>query len=370
MRDAERRAWGVVRRAYEERPPVHPRRARGWLVPVLVAVAVVAAAAIATPTGHAVFQKVREAVGVQHAEPALFALPSRGRLLVVSSEHGGVWLVHDNGLMRRIGSYDDAQWSPHGVYVVATTATALIALDLDRGVRWSLPRRGAIWPRWQGTRLDTRIAYLTPGGLRVVSGDGTHDHLVDRYAQDVAPAWDPARGHAVAYFSGGAVVLREPDSGRVVWRAPVTITPSSLAWSSDGRYLAAVSAHRIVVLGSNGKPRRAVTMLGESFVDAAFQPGSHRLAASLRTTYSSEVRVVDIDHPGHGRLIFAGPGMFGDIVWSPDGSWLLVSWPTADQWVFVHGSRVHAVANIREQFPRRDRKGPLLQLDDRWCCAG
>jgi hypothetical protein len=83
MSDAEQRAWAVVRQAYEERSPT-PRRSRRPLVPVLAAAAVVVGAAIATPPGHAVFQKVREAVGVQHAEPALFSLPSHGRLLVTA----------------------------------------------------------------------------------------------------------------------------------------------------------------------------------------------------------------------------------------------------------------------------------------------
>jgi WD40 repeat protein len=372
MRDAERRAWAVVKQAYEERAPAPaPRRRRQVLIPALIAAAAIVVGAIASPPGHAVFQKVREAVGVRQADPTLFSLPSKGRLLVVSAEHGGVWLIHDNGLKRRIGSYEDAQWSPHGLFVVATTKNTLVTLDLDDddSVRWSLPRRGAYWPRWAGTRTDTRIAYMTPGGLRVVAGDGTSDHLLDRHAQDVPAAWAPLRPHALAYFTGGSVVLRDADTGEIVWRAPVTVTPSSLVWSGDGRYLAAVSGHRIVVLGANGTLRRNVTTLGAGFVDAAFQPGSHRLAVSLRTSTGSEVRVLEVDRPGHGRVLFAGPGAFGSIVWSPDGRWLLAGWPSADQWLFLRGSRVRAVGNIREQFPRRDRQGPMLQFDGRWCCA-
>jgi hypothetical protein len=370
MRDAEQRAWEVVRRAYEERSPGQPQAARRRLVPALVAAALVVAvaAAIATPPGHAVFTKVREVVGVEHAEPALFSLPSKGRLLVVSTGHGGVWLIHDDGLKRRIGGYDDAQWSPHGLYVIATTKTALVALDVDNGVRWSLPRRDAFDPRWEGTRVDTRIAYLTPGGLRVVAGDGTGDHLVDAGASAVAPAWDPRRLHTAAYVAHGAIVLRQVDTGRVLWRTAVPVTPRSIGWSSDGSYLEAVSSRKIVVLGANGAVHRVVTRLSGRFVDAAFQPRSHRLALSLHTSIGGEVRVVDVDHPGRGQLLFAGPGAFGDIVWSPDGRWLLVGWPTADQWLFLHGSRVHAVANIREQFPRRDGHGPSLQFDSRWCC--
>lgn len=370
MRQAEERAWRVVKQAFEERTP-HPqrRRASNRLLLVGIALAVVIAAAVASPPGRAVFQKVREAVGVQHAEPALFSLPSKGRLLVVSSDNGGVWLVGEDGYKRRLGSYTDAQWSPHGLYVVATTAHELVALDVDHGVRWTLARR-AYWPRWEGTRVDTRIAYMTPAGLRVVAGDGTGDHLLDRYAQDVPPAWDPLRLHTVAYFSGGAIVLRNADTGRIVWRAPITVLPSDLTWSTDGRYLAVTSSHEVVVLDARGKVHRTVTALGEGFADAAFQPRSHMLAVSLRTPRGGEIRVVDVDRPGHARLLFAGPGTFGDIVWSPDGRWLLLAWPTADQWLFLHGSRVHAVANIKEQFPRADHLGPMLQLDGRWCCAG
>jgi dipeptidyl aminopeptidase/acylaminoacyl peptidase len=370
MRDAERRAWAVVKQAYDERTPA-AKRAPRRLVAALVVAAVVAIAAVATPPGHAVFQKVREAVGVQQAEPALFSLPSQGRLLVVSAEHGGVWLIHDNGLKRRIGSYEDAQWSPHGLFAVATTKTALLAVDLENGVdvRWSLPRRGAFWPRWEGTRLDTRIAYMTPGGLRVVAGDGTGDHLLDRSARAVPPAWDPSLLHAVAYFARGAIVLRNADSGQTLWRTAVPVAPLSVGWSSDGKYLEAVWKRKILVLDAKGRVERIVTRLAGGFTDAAFQPGTHRLAVSLRTAIGSEVRVIDVDRPGRGQILFAGPGAFDSIVWSPDGRWLLVGWPTADQWLFLHGSRVRAVANIREQFPRRDHKGPSLQFDSRWCCA-
>ena len=368
MRDAERRAWAVVKLAYEERSPAPARARRRLLVPALVAAAVVVVAAIATPPGHAVFQKVREAVGVYQAEPALFSLPSKGRLLVVSAERGGVWLIDDNGVKSRIGSYTDAQWSPHGLYVIATTPNQLVALDVENGVRWTLPRHASS-PRWEGTRTDTRIAYLTPVGLRVVAGDGTADHLLDRHPQDVPPAWDPLRLHAVAYVAGGAVVLRDADSGHVVWRAPLIVRPRDLVWSANGRYLAVTSAHEVIVLTQNGRVHRTVTTLGGGFSDAAFQPKTHRLALSLRTATGGEVRIVDIDRPGHARTLFAGPGSFGSIAWSPDGRWLLVGWPTADQWLFLHGSRVRAVANIKEQFPRRDRHGPSLQFDSRWCCA-
>src|SRR5581483_11512247 len=150
---AEERAWEVVRRAYVERPP--------------------------------------QAVGVEHADPAIFSLPAKGRLLVVSAERGGIWLVHDDGYKRRIGAYDDAEWSPHGLHLVATRRDELVALDPDGTVHWSLARREPRWPRWEGTRTDTRIAYVARSGLRVVAGDGTGDTLLDRFGGQAPPAWDP-----------------------------------------------------------------------------------------------------------------------------------------------------------------------------------
>jgi hypothetical protein len=372
MRAAEQRAWEVVKRAYDERTPGSaPHRPRARVVAVLVSVVAGAiVAAVLSPPGRAVFHRVREAVGIEHAAPALFSLPAHGRLLVVSRAHGGVWLVHDNGLKRRLGSYDDAQWSPHGRFLVATRENQLVTLDAAGVVHWSLTRRGVHAPRWEGTTTDTRIAYLSGSGLRVVAGDGTNDRLLDPHASKaVPPAWAPARQHALAYVSRGAVVLRDADTGHTDWRAALGVHPSGLEWSSDGRLLAVISDNRIVVLDAAGKAQRTVSMLGAKLLEGSFAPGSHRLAVAARLPSRSEVRMVDVDHPGRARLLFAGPGVFGDLTWSPDAKWLLVAWPTADQWLFLHGNHVNAVANIREQFPRADGRGPTLELAGRWCCS-
>ena len=160
--------------------------------------------------------------------------------------------MHADGLKRRVGSYEDAAWSPHGLYLVATRRNELAAIGPGGGVHWTLARRDVHYPSWEGTRTDTRIAYLAAGGLRVVAGDGTGDHLLDRHAQDVPPAWDPARLHVLAYVSGGSIVLRRAN-GPIIWRAPVGAPPTRLEWSSDGRDLAVVSARRIVVLDAGGR---------------------------------------------------------------------------------------------------------------------
>ena len=353
----EERAWEVVRRAYEERVPA-PARARNRLVLVgaVLALGAVFAAAF-SPSGHAVFERVRRAVGVEHAAPALAALPAPGRLLVQSAR--GTWVVDADGAKRGIGNWQYAAWSPHGRFIVVAKPNELAAIDPHGAIRWTLARHDVAWPAWEGTDVDTRIAYFTSSGLRVVAGDGTDDRLLDAHAQAEQPAWDPALLHTLAYESGGAVVLRQVDTGRELWRTSVPAY-GSLVWSSDGRRIALVAPSRIVVLDGNGKRVRWISTLTGQLLGAAFAPASHRLAVHVRFPHRSEVKLVDVDHPGRARLLFAGPGAFGDIAWSPNGQWLLVDWPTANQWVFIHGSRVRAVANVEQQFGQ--------EVTNDWCC--
>jgi hypothetical protein len=374
----EDRAWEVVQRAYAERAH-EPRRSRLPVVAVAVVVLAAVAAAIASPPGHAVFERVRRAVGVEHASPALFSLPTGGTLLVQSAEAGGTWVVEADGAKRRLGDWQYAAWSPHGKFIVAAKQNELAALDPRGDVRWALARRDVASPTWEGTNVDTRIAYFAASGLRVVAGDGTDDRLLDAYAVAEPVAWDPAALHTLAYETGGAVVLRQVDTGAILWRTSVPFY-GKLAWSDDGKRLAVVGTHRVIVLDARGHALRFISTLTGELTDAAFKPRTHQLAVEARFELKgagtkpdeigrrSEVKLVDVDHPGHARLLFAGPGVFGNVVWSPDGGWLLVDWPTANQWVFLHGARVRAVANVRQQFPRADHLTPVFELDLGWCC--
>jgi len=100
---AERRSWAVVRGAFAERDPA-PRR-RPLVRPVL-AVALIAAivAAILSPPGRAVLGQIRDAIAptrIERSAPALFSLPSRGRLLVDSA--AGTWVVRRDGSKRLLG---------------------------------------------------------------------------------------------------------------------------------------------------------------------------------------------------------------------------------------------------------------------------
>ena len=175
---------GGVRGARAGRP-----RRRSWKPVAAIAVAAVAVAGLLSPPGRAVLDEIREAVGVDESAPALFSLPASGRLLVTADS--GAWVVDEDGSKRLLGAYREASWSPFGAFVVATKPNELVALEPDGDVRWTLARPDVRFPRWGGTRTDTRIAYLSGSELRVVGGDGKGDRLVDRRAADRAPLLAP-----------------------------------------------------------------------------------------------------------------------------------------------------------------------------------
>jgi hypothetical protein len=263
--EAQERAWAVVARAYAEREPVTWPRRHSRPLAAAALVAAVAAAGL-SPPGRSVVHSLREAVGVKEAEPALFSLPTQGGLLVTSRK--GLWLVHRDGSKRLLGRYRDATFSPHGLFIAATRANQLVALDPKGNVRWTLARPAPRHPLWTGTRTDTRITYLSAGQLREVAGDGTGDRVIAR------------------------------------------------------RTLPRLTTIR------------------------------HRAGQSA---------VVD-----GGRVVFRGTGSFDQAVRSPDGRWLLVTWPTADQWVFVRPGtprRIVGESRISVQF------GGFPRVQG-WCCAG
>ena len=358
---ARERARRVVRAAFAAREPLpRPHTTRRVAVGGALAAVVVGLAAV-SPPGMAVVDRVREAVGVERAAPALFSLPGGGRLLVTSDD--GLWVVDANGRKRRLAPYGAASWSPFGRFVVATRAGAeLVALEPDGAVHWTLARPEVRSAAWGGTRTDTRIAYVDRTGLRVVAGDGTGDRLLAP-AEEGPLAWRPGGGHQLAYVSASEVRVQQTDTGRVLWRAnrgPVERV-RALAWSEDGARLLVLSTHALSLFDAEGRrvgqmePGRA-----GRYTDAAFLPGTHRVL--LARTHAGESTVTD----GGGRTLFAGTGVFDALTISPDGRWLVVEWRTANQWVFVRTGRastIRAVSGIAGQFG-----GGEAEIAG-WCCV-
>lgn len=378
--EARERSWAVVATAFAEREP-QPRR-RSWKPVAAIAIALVALAGLLSPPGRAVLDDFRDAVGVERTPP--LKLPADGKLLVVSAERGGVWIVRRDGSRRRLGTYEDATWSPFGRYVVATTRARLVTLDNEGRERWSRSALRPSWPRWGGTRTDTRIAYVSGSTLRVVAGDGTRDRPL---AQRVStpPAWRPGAGHVLAYSQPGALRVVETETGRELWGRSRVEPLFALLWSADGKRLATLSNVAVAIYdGSSGALVRRVAFAKPSFpagetpgflVSAAFAPSGHDLAVVVRSEQGGRRSRVLLLRGVAARGpfgVFLGAGVIGDVVWSPDGGWLLADWRGADQWVFLRMpgvGRATAVSGIAAQFPRPDGKGPLLWLEGRWCCS-
>jgi hypothetical protein len=334
---AQLRTWNVVAAAYAERAPRRARRRTPVRALVVLAVVAALTAAAFTPPGHAVLTSVRKAIGVEHAQPALYRLPSGGRILA------GAWLVNADGSTRHLGDYAETSWSPFGRFVVAARTNAVVALEPDGNVHWTLARPDVRFPRWAGTHTDTRIAFLSGDRLHVVAGDGTGDReLGPAAAAPVAPAW--GGGFVLAYADvHGHVWVIQPETGRVVFETNAGPRPRRLAWSRDEARLLVVRPSRVDVYDAHG---RAVSHEGGRFVDGAFVGSKLALLSPHAVTLG-------------GRTLFRTTGRLGRVVPSPDGRWLLVTWPGADEWLFVptaKGRRLSAVANITEQL------GPDVQL--------
>ena len=286
--EARERSLAVVRAAFAEREPQAARRS--WKPIAAVALALVVVAGLLSPPGRAVLDEIREVVGVERAQPALFSLPAPGRLLVTADS--GAWVVEQDGSKRLLGKYREASWSPFGRFIVGSRPNELVALTPAGDVRWSLARANVRFPRWGGTRTDTRIAYLSGRELRIVGGDGKGDRVLDRPVPLQAPAWRPGAAHVLAYArpdgtvrvvntDTGAVLLRDAQPGlltenegaavRRVLGASAEVDPP--VRSPNGRWLAAgwPEADQLVFVRTVGARQiRAVSNVSSQFRSRSF----------------------------------------------------------------------------------------------------
>lgn len=382
--EAAQRGLRVVGEAFAERKP--PQRPVLPRLAVAFAVATLLVALMLSPAGAEVRGWIDDVftAGVRNAEPALTELPGGGRLLVHSAD--GAWVVHGDGSRRLLGRFGEATWSPHGLFVAATSGRTLSAVDPEGNPRWSISARAAVGdPRWSPSGV--RIAYRAGRELRVVVADGSGDAVLDPLVAPLAPAWSPQGTHLLAYVDGdGALRLVNTDTQQTLGSSRALPGIAELAWSPDGSTLLEATPGSLRLrevttskLGDRldlGPPRHLDLPAGATVRTAAFAPDGKTVAALLRLPASagrsirSEVVSINVAD-GTQRRLFGVSGGLSDLAWSPRGRRLLLTWPLADQWLFipVGGRGIRAIDRISEVFGPGERNPSFPRIEG-WCCQG
>jgi hypothetical protein len=380
---ARERAWAVARSAYVGRLSVPRRRSRLRFVPVPALLLLgVAAILELTPAGAAVHRLINSALSARNpAASNVISLPARGSRLLVTAP-GGTWIVRDRGDKHRLGNWDFATWSPHGLYVVGASAHRLAAVDPSGAVAWSAPAEGARYLSWfepQGS-YNSRISFVSGSSLWVITGDDRpRDQVPGASASwrvatgvaPVAPAWRPGHRYELVYASAkGRIVSIDADTGRRLWTPrPIPSTPKVLAFSVNGSRLLALTSQLATVFDGSGNPLGSVAARArQPFIDGALSPNGRTLALLSDRT----ITLVGWGAgPGMSQAVFTtrGGGL-SQLAWSPDGQWLLATWPAADEWVFIHTSGTPSdqiVSHVSEQFRVAGVK--VFPRIDGWCCT-
>jgi hypothetical protein len=384
--DAEERGRRIVEAAYAERAGRErggPENRRSSLprFALVLAISALLAALLLSPAGAAVRDWVGEVVrtSAPRPEPTLGQIPGGGSLLVQSA--AGPWVVKPDGSRRLLGEYDEATWSPRGLFVAATRARTLSALEPDGTPRWSLdaPRRVGD-PRWSPT--GERIAYRVGSGLWVVAGDGTGAGKLAMATAPVAPAWSPLGVDQLAYVTaGGGLRIADSESGKALASAPALPDIGEMEWAAGGRAILEASSRALrlrpvrmrklppqPLLGSD---RELSVAPGSTVIDAALAPHRQVVAAVITRWRAAGTRssIVVFGRDGRPQRLLTVPGSLGEISWSPDGRHLLVTWPYANQWLFLPVGRGQgrAVANISAAFSPGRAAASFPRLEG-WCC--
>lgn len=360
-RHAEERAWEAIAAAHAAREPTRRSLIARALSPrgirplagalAFAAVAAIVVAVALTPPGEAVADWIKRTVDPPNAAPALrpLALPEAGRLLVESPGFG-LSIVDHAGRARDLGEWWDAEWSPHGLFVIATKGRTLAALDPRGRVRWKLVRPAEVrQPAWSNDGF--KVAYRSSDALRVVAGDGTGDRFMAGPMGFAGPAWQPGKGYALAWGDpAGRVHLLDVFTGRELWRSAPVGRVRDLVWSRTGSTLAAVSGKKVQVFDRSGRPLRLLRAKGHDSFEAVTLDGSGSELTLVRHNLvggRSRVTVTAARSPrAPERPLFAGGGRITDLTYSPTGRWLLLGWRGADQWLYLRSERIDEVRAV------------------------
>jgi Tol biopolymer transport system component len=291
-------------------------------------------------------------------------------------------VVQPDGARRLLGDFEEASWSPRGLYVAAVSGRTLSALEPDGTPHWSISATAPISdPRWSPSGFQ--IAYRSGGELRATDADGGGDRLIDPAVAPVAAAWSPLGLSQLAYVGAdGKLRIADSESGEPLGAAPALPGIEALDWAPGG-VLLEVGPHSLRVrapgvdkLGRSLtlSPARALPLPGEAEVrDAEVSPNGREVAALLRLSGPSGPRslVALLSAAGGGqRRLLSVPGELSEVAFSPDGDRLLISWPEADQWLFLptgHGEP-RALGEVGGAFAP-GRAAAAFPRVEGWCCS-
>ena len=284
----------------------------------------------------------------EDAKPALRSLPAAGELLVESEQ--GPWIVREDGSKRLLGDYDEATWSPRGLFVAVAEGRELIAvepageraLDDRRARRRSATRAGA----GSASTPDRLPQRRRPLGRR----RRRHRRAAGRPRRRAGARRPGGR-------SGATRSSRPPAPGRHV----LTLRRRASGEIADDR-----RRHRRATAETARRDRRAALGAG----GRRHRSGRRHLARRARRWPPIRARAAarassccsrDARRPR--RVLFSARGRLTGPTWSPDGRWLLVGWP-AGRPVAVHPRRAprrrrRDRPDLRAVRPRRQRRAPL-----------
>ncbi len=230
---------------------------------------------------------------------------------IVYAYGGSLWVMDNDGRSRqRIVSDNDAwlrtpAWSPDGTRIAygrtsesnGSLFSHIWTVDADGTDRTRVSRGDVYdsWPSW--SPLGDRITFQRySGDGRDEGGDvvnpeqnifvanaagGDEMVLTERTGRwESTPAWSPD-GSRIAYLSGGAVWLIDPDGADAPWVVAGALWDGGLSWSPDGTRIAFVrpdgDGSSIVIADINGL--NAETITGSDELDTAprWSPDGQRI---------------------------------------------------------------------------------------------
>ena len=203
--------------------------------------------------------------------------------------------------------------------------------------------------------------------LRTVAGDGTGDAALRPHAAPVTPAWRPRAGHVLVYArERGGLEAVDVDAGATLWRTTRGAgLARQLAWSRDGRRLAALSARSLTLLDANGRVLRTVELPGRAR-QIALHPSGRRAAVVVDGVSGTRVLAVPLAGTGSPKQLFQGD--VDGLAYSRDGRRLLLAWRDADEWLLLgpDGRVRRALNGVSAEL---GAAGGFPRLAG-WCCPG